>query len=93
VEGSVGGHPVVVSIECRDHQRVADVTWVEMMKGKHERLPINALILASRGGFSAEARTVAATYGIQTFTIEEVELADFKSMFGLELAPEICTAR
>ena len=32
IEGSVGGHDVVVSFECIDRKRRADVTWVEMMK-------------------------------------------------------------
>jgi hypothetical protein len=84
VEGSVGGQSVTVSVECRDHRRVADVGWVEQMKAKHERLPTNALILASRAGFTPEAREVARLYGIQTFTLEEVDTADFKSLFGFD---------
>lgn len=84
IEGSVGGQHVIVSVECRDHQRVADVTWVEQMKTKHDRLPTNALILASRAGFTPEAREVARLYGIQTFTLQDIEITDFKSLFGFE---------
>src|SRR6266478_8348759 len=47
IEGIVGGHPVMVCIECRDHKRPADVQWVEAIKAKHEGLPTSALILAS----------------------------------------------
>ena len=82
VEGTVGGHPVLVSIECRDHRRVADVTWVDAMKAKHDRLPTNALILASRAGFTPEARAVASGYGIQTFDLADIETADFSALFG-----------
>jgi len=84
IEGSVGSQHVIVSVECRDHRRVADVTWVEQMKTKHDRLPTNALILTSRAGFTAEAREIARIYGIQTFTLEDIEIADFKSLFGFE---------
>ena len=82
IQGKVGMHPVVVCIECRDHKRVADVTWVDMMKAKHERLDTNALILASRSGFTPEARAVASAYGIEVFTLEEVETADIPRMLG-----------
>jgi hypothetical protein len=36
IDGEVGGHSLMVCIECRDHQRVADVTWVDAMKAKHD---------------------------------------------------------
>lgn len=84
IEGKVGTHPVIVCVECRDHQRVADVTWVDMMKAKHERLDTNALILASRSGFTPEARAVANSYGIEVFTLEDVETADIPRMLGPE---------
>ena len=38
IESTVGGQPVVVSVECQDHGRSADVSWVEQMKAKHEHL-------------------------------------------------------
>jgi hypothetical protein len=76
IEGHVGGDPVMVCVECRDSRRVADFTWVNTMKGKHERLPTNALILASRRGFTPEAREVAASYGITTVSLEEVDQAE-----------------
>src|SRR4051794_9466219 len=65
IEGHVGSHPVTVSVECRDHRRVADVTWVDAMKAKHDRLDTNALVLASSSGFTPEARDVAKSYGIE----------------------------
>jgi hypothetical protein len=75
IEGHVGQQPVVVSIECRDHKRVADVTWIDTMKAKHERLNTHALLLASRMGFTPEARDVAAKYGIELFTLENIDTA------------------
>lgn len=84
IEGKVGNHPVTVCVECRDHKRVADVTWVDMMKSKHDRLDTNALILASRSGFTPEARNVASTFGIEVFTLEDVESADIPRMLSSE---------
>jgi hypothetical protein len=83
VEGEVGGHPVMVSIECRDHARVADIGWIDAMQSKHSRLPTNALILASRRGFTPEARDVAASYGIRTISFSEMVDTDFPRMLGL----------
>jgi hypothetical protein len=82
IEGHVGGHAVMVCVECRDHKRIADVTWVDGMKAKHDRLPTNALILASRRGFTPEARTAADSCGIKTFSLEDVDQADFPKLLG-----------
>lgn len=84
IEGKVGNHPVTVCVECRDHKRVADVTWVDMMKSKHDRLDTNAQVLASRSGFTPEARNVASTFGIEVFTLEDVESADIPRMLSSE---------
>jgi hypothetical protein len=52
IESTIGGHEILVSIECRDRGRRADVGWVEEMKAKHERLPTNALVPISKSGFT-----------------------------------------
>jgi hypothetical protein len=54
------------------------------MKAKHDRLPTNALILASRSGFTPEARDAAAAYGIQTFSLSDVDEVDFPALLGLK---------
>lgn len=82
IEGKVGSQRVVVSVECRDHQRVADVTWVDTMKAKHDRLDTHALLLASRTGFTPEAREVASKYGIELFTLEDLQEGKISAMFG-----------
>jgi hypothetical protein len=82
IEGKVGSQRVFVSVECRDHQRVADVTWVDTMKAKHDRLDTNVLLLASRSGFTPEARDVASKYGIELFTLEDIDDAKFPALLG-----------
>ena len=72
IESSLAGHSVTVSIECRDHNRKADVKWVEEMKAKHERLSTNALILVSRSGFSKEEKAQIIMPQTRGPTIAEV---------------------
>lgn len=82
IEGKVGSQRVVVSVECRDHKRVADVTWIDMMKTKHDRLNTHALLLASKRGFTQGARDVAGKYGIELFTLEDVETAGIPALMA-----------
>lgn len=82
IEATVGGHDVVVSLECQDRARPADVSWVEEMKAKHERLRTNALVLVSHSGFTPEAQAVARSYGIDTLAIEGVSETTIQKFFG-----------
>lgn len=84
IRGSVGGHEVMICVECRDSRRRADVTWVETMLGKHRHLATNALVLASRAGFTKEAETLAAESGVETVSYEEQETKDFADLFGAD---------
>jgi hypothetical protein len=77
IEGLMAGQPIIVSIECRDRSRKADRNWIFEMKGKHERLPTHALVLASAKGFSKSAVEVARSFGIETVWLDEVEDSSF----------------
>ncbi|WP_141547971.1 hypothetical protein [Nocardia farcinica] len=66
IEQDVAGHPLRICIECSSHQRARDVTWVEQMHAKHQRLHTNLLVLASESGFTGSALKKAESYGIQT---------------------------
>jgi hypothetical protein len=52
---NVMGYWMVLSVECQDRSRPADVTWVESMAKKHEHLPTSKLVLWSRSGFTQKA--------------------------------------
>lgn len=82
LESKVAGHLVVVSIECRDRRRRADVAWIEEMKAKHERLPTNALVLVSRSGFTKEACKVSRIYGIETLALKDADEESVERLFG-----------
>jgi hypothetical protein len=59
-------HQLVLSIECRDHKRAADVTWVEALAKKHEHLATSKLVLWSRSGFTQQALLKAKALKIDT---------------------------
>jgi hypothetical protein len=89
VSGRVGGQTVTVSIECRDRNRRADVTWVDEMHTKHERLPTNVLVLVSHKDFTPEALRVARLYGIRSLVLDDVDpeapgrlFPDVRSLWG-----------
>ena len=83
IEGEFGDFPSVVSIECRDHGRPADVTWVEAAKAKHDRLPTTTLVLVSRLGFYNPARELAAKLGVQLLSYEQITERDVKEVLGV----------
>lgn len=76
-EGTLAGQTVSIGIECRDQRRKQAVGWIEEMRTKHERLPVDRLILVSSSGFTDGAIAKANTYGIKTIatTRTDVDLA------------------
>lgn len=73
----VMSHQVVLSIECRDHARPADVTWVEAMHTKHQDLATSKLVLWSRSGFTSAALTKARFLSIDTVSARDAHEADW----------------
>jgi len=71
IEKDIAEHKVIISIECIDQARPADVGWIEKMKAKHDRLSTNLLALVSKSGFSKEANKVATIYGIETIRFDQ----------------------
>ena len=74
---TVSTHDHYMSIECRDHARRADVTWVESMYGKHISLPTSKLVLWSKSGFTKAAILKAKALKIDTFSEVEAINADW----------------
>lgn len=77
VESTVGGYPIIVSIECIDRNRPATRGWVHEMWGKHEHLPTDKLVLISSAGFSKSAAEFAHRLGIDTLSIEQASNVDW----------------
>ena len=67
----VASHDLILSIECRDHARAADIQWVESASKKHEHLPTSKLVLWSRSGFTRPALLKAKALKIDTVSQAE----------------------
>src|SRR5690606_42027169 len=77
IETKIGQHDVRIAVECRDHQRRADKTWIEQLMGKYEGLPIHKVIAVSRRGFSRAALDKAARHKIAALSLEEAREEDW----------------
>ncbi len=71
---------LLLTIECRKRSRKGDVTWIEQLATKRQRLGVARTIAVSEVGFSAEATTIATQHGIdvrQLSTISPDDIADW----------------
>jgi hypothetical protein len=82
IEDSIAGFPVTINIECCDLTRPATVEWVEQMKGKHDDLPTNLLILFSGSGFTEPAKEKAQTYRKHVIALETLDETSAERLFN-----------
>lgn len=82
IEGQIDGRQVVVGLECRDHGRPQDVTWIEQVIGKYQDLPVDMVIAVSKSGFSEPALKKAAHYDILTLTPDDADNLDWNSILN-----------
>lgn len=81
---TVGTHPVLIVVQCRDRSRPATVQWIDEVIGETRDLCANVVVAVSSSGFSQKAKTKAKHHGIRTRVLEEVtpeEIAAWKN-FG-----------
>src|SRR6476469_2684467 len=50
--GVISKSETTIAVECIDHKRKADVSWVEKMVGKYLHVQVDSVVLVSRKGFS-----------------------------------------
>jgi hypothetical protein len=82
IETVISTHPIIICVECQDRSRKSGIGWIEEMKAKHERLSTNKLVLVSRKGFTPEARTISAKYGIELLQFDELTESSIQGVFG-----------
>jgi len=66
-------------IECRDHKRRQDVTWIDSLDGKSRSLGFNKVVAVSSSGFYKTAEKEAKSRGIETMHLREAEENDWKN--------------
>jgi hypothetical protein len=82
IESNIDGIPLIISIECIESKRLATVEWVERMKGKHDDLPTDVLVLYSRSGFTKRAKEKAQTYRKRIVALETLDETSAERLFG-----------
>ncbi len=83
IHAKVSGKDVTLALECRDHKRKADQTWIDTLRGKYANLPVDKVIAVARAGFAKTARAAAEKAGIQTLTLEEATAANWHLIAAL----------
>jgi hypothetical protein len=68
----VGSAEVLVTVECRERSRQADVTWIEQLATKRSLIGASLTIAVSSRGFSDDAVAVAKQHDIQLRLIQEI---------------------
>lgn len=82
IRREIGGHEVLIAIECREGRRKATVEWVDQMKSKHDALPTSKLILFSNAGFSKRAQEKAKGLGIDCYSMRDGSDVDWTRVIG-----------
>ena len=82
IESEVAGHKITIGVECNAQTRKSCVEWVERMRGKHQNLPTDKLILVSQSGFYRSATKKAQFYGIDTISLGNAMKADWTKIVG-----------
>jgi len=101
IESPVADQIITISIEVIDRSRPAGLQWIDEMRGKHENLPTDKLVLVSKFGFVKDAFKEAEKHGIDLKNFNNAIQADWtlivnklKEVFfaRLDLTPTECKA-
>jgi hypothetical protein len=77
--------PTRIAIECRDHVRQSDVSWIDALQGKYRDLPVHRVIAVSRQTFTPGAARKAHRCRIETRTLKDALATDWpEELFDIE---------
>lgn len=80
IEESVGGHVVLVGVECTSERRKATIEWYREMRAKHADLPIAKTVLVSESGFTQEVYRKAQIDGITLLRLGDVKTFKWQAL-------------
>jgi hypothetical protein len=69
VRGNIGGHRMLVVIECKDEKRKTGVPKIEAFRAKSTSVGANLALFVSRSGFTQTAVRKARTYDIGVLSL------------------------
>lgn len=67
------GKDILINVECRDRNSAQDTTWIEQLVTKRRDINASHTIAVSKSRFSAQAVTKAQAYGIDVYTIQDIQ--------------------
>jgi len=85
ISSTIASHTLRVAIECSDHHRDQDITWVDSLIGKYDNLDIQKIIAISHSDFSKTAKQKAVQHNIELITLKEAEEIDWAKKLGPSL--------
>jgi hypothetical protein len=68
----IGSVPILITVECRDHNDPQDDTWLEQLVTKRQKVGAAKTIAVSSSGFTAPAVRDAQFHGIEVRTVDEI---------------------
>lgn len=73
-----------ILVECRDHKRKQDVSWIDGLDGKAHSLGFKKIVAVSSSGFYKTAIKEAASRGIETLHLKGAEKIEWERwLFGI----------
>lgn len=90
----VGSFTFQYLVECRDRKTLGDVPWIEQLAGRKRRMNFDRVIAASKLGFTASAREIASSCGIDLRQMDEITAADLSgwlTITGLDWISDVYT--
>lgn len=82
IEDAVGGHQVLIGIECTARRRPATIEWYREMLGKHKDLPISRTVLVSKSGFTKDVREKARLDNVTLLTLQDAHSYAWQNLLG-----------
>lgn len=71
IRSKIGLYDFLTIIECRDHERPVNVTYIEQLISKRDDVKANKVIVISRNGFTQTANDLARIKGIDLFRFSD----------------------
>lgn len=82
IQDFIGGHEVLIGIECTARRRPATIEWYREMRGKHRDLPVTKTVLVSKSGFTPEVREKAKLDNITLLSLREAHSFEWQGLLA-----------
>lgn len=82
IEETVGGHRVLIGIECTAGKRKATIEWYREMLSKHAGLAISKTVLVSESGFTREVHRKAKVHNVELLTLGQAQTCNWHTLIG-----------